>query len=404
MGHAVLHRIANALLLSASALVGCASPRHAAPKPLGPPVGASPLAPFVGFHASTMTSSLSVNVTDDLRVASTEEMTALLRTKSGRISFVTFEEAERGGRIVHAMQALTLSPEILDVDVERGVLCTLTIGGVMTCGDLHAQSVARVNVVPTGKRLLLVNREKRCVLDDAGVWSCYRASGSTWAADPTLTRELSHFGETAEPIASSRCFITRSAKLVCLDVDGTSASLVAEDVVDASLGRGAGIAAGGCAVLRGGAVTCWGGINDTGVLGDGKRGPHEDGAIVRGVRDAIAVSRSPDFACALTRGGHVWCWGSADAWSFGDAALSRAKDWPVCRDDQAPGKHECVTRARFGMQRNHLVLEPVVVPELEGVISIATSPTRTCGVRTDGRLLCVGGGHAGPYTVDLGPP
>ena len=147
--------------------------------------------------------------------------------------------------------------------------------------------------------------------------------------------------------------------------------------------RGQGDFSGGCAVRKDASVACWTRcINETGVLGNGKRGPASGPQTVVGVKDAIAVAREPEHACALTRLHDVYYWGSADGYAFGDITAS-----PF---DRAP--------------HQRVVLAPRLVPELHGVTSIAVGYERTCGVRADGRLLCLGAGPPGVWTADLDTP
>lgn len=85
------------------------------------------------------------------------------------------------------------------------------------------------------------------------------------------------------------------------------------DVVNLSGGRHF-----GCAVVRTGSVWCWG-YNALGQLGDGTRTTRFDDPVqVVGIDDAIQVATGDSFACALRRGGSVYCWGSNNRGALGD--------------------------------------------------------------------------------------
>lgn len=67
---------------------------------------------------------------------------------------------------------------------------------------------------------------------------------------------------------------------------------------------------GGCAVIEGGKIQCWG-RNGSGTLGIGKAGgAASNPAYVTGITNAISVGVSSSHACALLSDGTVKCWGS----------------------------------------------------------------------------------------------
>jgi len=194
----------------------------------------------------------------------------------------------------------------------------------------------------------------------------------------------------------------RDKKLACMDrtfMDFRGVHVVATDVERASVTDSIGDLAGGCAIKSDATVVCWGGFNELGQSGDGKRGPHDGPWNVKGVANAIDVARGPLHACALTKEHAVMCWGAADEYAFGDAALASATHFRTCDQGESPGGGNCVTKAPMGKTNGALHLVPVRVPELEGVVSIAVGADVTCGLRTDGVVLCVGNGHAGPWTL-----
>lgn len=77
-----------------------------------------------------------------------------------------------------------------------------------------------------------------------------------------------------------------------------------------------------CALLDGGRVECWG-SNTSGQLGNGSWKESSTPAPVLGVTDATAIAvgqEGPDNTCALLRSGAVKCWGSNFAGQLGDGS------------------------------------------------------------------------------------
>jgi hypothetical protein len=375
-------------------LAACGGVRNAPPASPSSPV-ATPIAAFLsGLHT---TKSLGVDETTT---------TFTLRMTSGRVAFAVFKDVTSGGQMTHPMQALILPEDAIDVAELGGVLCTLKRDATVTCAALRSQvrGAEQFTVDADARRLLLLSDEKRCVLRETGNWRCYtRQFDHPWTASEYASQELDKHGLGLEPVPGARCFITREAKLVCFDEEVIYARDQVPDVVSASVGLGRADFSGGCAAHKDGSVSCWThGINEMGVLGNGQRGPASGPQRVVGVSDAVAVSFEPEHACALTRTDDVWCWGSADGYAFGEAAYDAAKRYKICAEGQSPGGNDCITSSPFDRSpHQRVVLIPRVVPELHGVTSIAVGHERTCGVRTDGRILCLGGGYPGPWTASL---
>src|SRR5579883_220005 len=82
---------------------------------------------------------------------------------------------------------------------------------------------------------------------------------------------------------------------------------------DAILGPWAQVSMGlasACGVTVNGSARCWGDESSNGALGDGTTLPSTFPVQVSGfTSDASRVSVGDDFACAVTTGGTVWCWG-----------------------------------------------------------------------------------------------
>ncbi len=83
-------------------------------------------------------------------------------------------------------------------------------------------------------------------------------------------------------------------------------------LTDAVLVKGA--LQGACAIRRNGSIVCWG-DNTQGQLGDGTTTPALTPVAVNGLPEpAVSISSCTwgicNFTCAVTVGGHVWCWGA----------------------------------------------------------------------------------------------
>ena len=90
-------------------------------------------------------------------------------------------------------------------------------------------------------------------------------------------------------------------------------------------GKGASLSAFACAVLRNGAVVCW---------GDSYGAPALDRSVPRtiyGANEVVAIASGNAHTCALTRAGSVWCWGANDRGQLGTGVTDsgRADPSPV---------------------------------------------------------------------------
>src|SRR5436190_20214158 len=152
---------------------------------------------------------------------------------------------------------------------------------------------------------------------------------------------------------------------------GAGAEQAASKAHRAAAGRLAAGARFSCAIIRGGAVRCWG-INDSGQLGYGNTrdiGDNETPASVApvdlGGHKAVAIAAGFYHACALLDNGRVRCWGQGSAGQLGYGNTNNVGD------DETP--------AAAG---------PV---ELGGkAVAITAGGFHTCAILDNGRVRCWG--------------
>jgi alpha-tubulin suppressor-like RCC1 family protein len=141
-----------------------------------------------------------------------------------------------------------------------------------------------------------------------------------------------------------------------------------------------------CALVRGGQIYCWG-ANAQGDLGLGTSdGPQlcaggsacsASPVPIVGLNDATQVSVGDGYACALHRGGTVSCWGANASGTVGTGLVS--------------GPDPCgITPVAFSC-----ALRPVPVLSIRGVVAISAGSTAACALLANGHVRCWGANMAG---------
>jgi alpha-tubulin suppressor-like RCC1 family protein len=168
-----------------------------------------------------------------------------------------------------------------------------------------------------------------------------------------------------------------------------------------------------CALLRSGAIECWG-DNEWGELGDGAKTTSPTPVRVSGIDDAVAVSAGLYGTCAVLAGGGVECWGANFYGQLGNGTnVSSATPVAVrgitnavsvsVGDLQAcsvlsDGSVECWGANYYGELGDGTKTDrsaPVSVSGIEDAVSVSAGRFHTCAVLASGRVKCWGYGLSG---------
>ncbi len=203
------------------------------------------------------------------------------------------------------------------------------------------------------------------------------------------------------------CAIVATGKVACFGFQGSPIDekplpVAAADVVDA-----AGGSTHACLVVNDGTVRCWGSNGLGGVGGDAK-----DDAFVRvpEVNDAIAVTVSGSFTCAVLATGYRSCWGNGHPLGGGYAGgtypvvTSKAKNH-VARAAagrttcwlQRDGKVACEGKGDFGQLGTGELFgaSRALVSGLDDAVEIAVGLEHACALRANGDVACWGANDRG---------
>jgi alpha-tubulin suppressor-like RCC1 family protein len=170
-----------------------------------------------------------------------------------------------------------------------------------------------------------------------------------------------------------------------------------------------------CGVSTDGDVYCWG-FNSVGQLGDGTEDSRETPAKVSTPAGVLfdTVHAAYDHACAVSRGGELYCWGNNESGQLGDgtttsrqapvkvsasggmtfAAVSGEVD-RTCALTKTGGELYCWGQNPSGQLGNGTQVDAskpvkVLLPAGVGVTTMSSGPMVTCATTTAGEAFCWG--------------
>jgi hypothetical protein len=158
---------------------------------------------------------------------------------------------------------------------------------------------------------------------------------------------------------AGRCAVLADGRVQCWGKK-SSAPVTIRGITNAvAVSRGA---AHTCAVLADGRVQCWGG-NSGGELGNGTTTDAKDPVTVSGITNAVAVAASTcNYTCAVLEDGRVQCWGH--------------------------NLHFAVPGIRAESNAHSLV--PVTISGITNAVAVVALDPHPCALLADGRVQCWG--------------
>jgi alpha-tubulin suppressor-like RCC1 family protein len=230
------------------------------------------------------------------------------------------------------------SPSLLAVSTTGGVSCALRSGGTLECWGVNAyglisrKGLANRVLRPTpitgiaGVKTVDFGANDACVILTGGTVKC-------WGNDT--------FGQ----LGDGRDATVRVSSSV------NTPPVLVRGVTNAVAISVHGVA-GGCALISGGTVKCWG-ENAFGNLGDGTVKNSATPVTVKGISNARAIGVGYETSCAVLAGGAVECWGGTDR----------------------TGKPTAT---------------PVAIGGVTGAVAVSVGGTTTCVLLGDGGVSCWG--------------
>jgi len=246
-----------------------------------------------------------------------------------------------------------LASGVASVAAGLGFACALTTAGGVLCWGTGDASDATDSLVPvpvpglsSGIRALRVSGTNTCAVTLSGGALCLGDNEEGQLGNDTVTPNsapvaVSGLASGVADIAAGlyfECALTDAGGVLCWganedgEIGNNSTAQTRVPVAVSGLSPGVtAISAGfgfACAVTSGGGVQCWG-ANDAGQLGNDSTTFTGAPVGVTGLSSGIAKiaangADSPDHACALTTGGRVLCWGANGSGQLGNGSTTQS--------------------------------------------------------------------------------
>ena len=217
-----------------------------------------------------------------------------------------------------------------------------------------------------------VTRDRGCAVHETGELGC-------WEPYKTLSKNAGNFDVSGQYL----CWIDRGGPIKCYDFGGAFDARAWDvnvlDAVDVSLSSPF-----GCALVDVGAVHCWA------LLGGSPS--YLKPAMVEGIDHAVQIALNYDRGCALEEDGRVACWtmpkqdsDPRDGRSASASGSASASAPPIPVTSAAPPIGSSLPIRR---QRVKLIAQQVA--ELEPASGVGVGQDHACALLRDGRVKCWG--------------
>jgi len=236
----------------------------------------------------------------------------------------------------HAIPSLIPNPDIVDIGLGQDVLCTLSKEGQVACrgdnsygnlglADGAADAADWTPIPELSASALSVGYGAACATQHVGNVSCWgdnrrlligreETSGPAIAM-PRTVPELTGFEELVLS-QSLACGVDSKQRVRCWGINfdaGPSPVWPPNPIAGGEGLSRLSINDSACALDHDDNVHCWG-SNQGAQLGSGKADDrlHPMPTLVEGLSSIASIAVGFNFACALSRTGHVLCWGAND--------------------------------------------------------------------------------------------
>jgi len=171
-----------------------------------------------------------------------------------------------------------------------------------------------------------------------------------------------------------------------------------------------------CGLLSNGSIMCWG-LNTDGQIGDGTTtSPRKNPVFVNTTESFVSIAGGIYHTCGLLSNGSMMCWGRNSNGQIGDGTTTTPRKNPVFVNTTesfvsitAGSYHTCGLLSNGSMMcwgynnygqigdgtENEDRLNPVFVNSTESFVSITAGNAHTCGLLSNGSMMCWGRNNYG---------